>query len=182
MFTAHGDVYTWGDVIAAARLGGVWARLERQVQAGLACVHRSAATGEAADRALIEGAAKQFRYDRGLLAGDDLEAWLVRWALRVGDWRDYLVRASLRERWPEELDRISIERAVEPEAVASAIWAEAVCSGELERWARTLAGDIALSIEASEMPAGSHAETLPRVLAIADRNPICAVGRRCDRA
>jgi hypothetical protein len=40
----------------------------------------------------------RFRYDRGLLAADELQAWLDRWGMRSDDWTEYLQRALSLER------------------------------------------------------------------------------------
>ena len=61
----------------------------------------------------------RFRYDRNLVAADEMEAWLERWGLTVGEWRDYL-RGTL----------ANDERGN---------WVAAVCSGTLERTAQDLA-------------------------------------------
>lgn len=67
----------------------------------------------------LDGAEARFRYERGLVAAEELEAWLRRWDLTVGEWRTYL-------------------RGV-PANGERAAWVAAVCSGALERAALELA-------------------------------------------
>jgi hypothetical protein len=67
----------------------------------------------------------RFRYDRNLVAAEEMEAWLERWDLTVSEWRDYL-RGTIAEG-----DRGK--------------WIAAVCSGALERAAQDLAARAAAS-------------------------------------
>jgi hypothetical protein len=67
----------------------------------------------------LDEAARRFRYERNLVAAEEMEAWLARWELTVGEWRAYLGGTLAAD-----------ERAP---------WVIAVCSGTLEREARELA-------------------------------------------
>jgi hypothetical protein len=126
---------TWRDVLDWARSTGELVALERETAAGLAALERDGPPP--ADDVREAGAA--FRYARGLLAADELEAWLARWELTTYDWLAYLRRTLARERargsepqsptWPDE----------------DTVWADAVCSGALERWAVELAARLAVS-------------------------------------
>ena len=71
------------------------------------------------DAGNADEAETRFRYQRGLVAAEEMERWLVRWQISVGDWRDYL--------------RGSVERGERGR------WVTAVCSGTLERAAEDLA-------------------------------------------
>jgi hypothetical protein len=77
----------------------------------------------------LEDAEARFRYDRNLVAAEEMEAWLEGWELTVGEWRQYL-RGTLGDG----------ERAA---------WVAAVCGGALERAARDLAARAAAA-EATE--------------------------------
>lgn len=77
-----------------------------------------------------EEAETRFRYDRGLVAAEEMEAWLARWGLSVGEWRDYLRGALAAD------DR--------------AAWVAAICSGALERAAEELAAKAAVAEAAGE--------------------------------
>jgi hypothetical protein len=98
-FTVGERGFRYADVVDAARAWGDWAHVEERAREG----------GEPID-------ADAFRYDRELLSGDEMRAWLARWHVGVQDW----------ERW--------LAREVPRDALV-----EAVCSGELERLTRRLA-------------------------------------------
>lgn len=140
LFAVGATTYTWGDVVTAARRAGAWAEIERRAREGLACEARAAARGEPVPADELRAAARTFRYAHGLISGDELEAWLERWRLGVDDWLGYLRRRLLCERAPGEASAPAGEA---PEA-ATAVWAEAVCSGALVRLARDLAARAAV--------------------------------------
>ena len=145
LFTVAGRTYAWEDVLLAAELRGELDALERQTRQGLACLRRLAAeTGEAPAEA-VRAAATVFRYDRNLLAAEELEAWLDGRGLTVSDWNGYLRRLVLRERWEDDLERVEAEFAVGEDEVEAALSAEAICTGFLRRAAERLAEDAALA-------------------------------------
>ena len=145
LFTVARRTYTWEDVVLAAELRGELGELERQTRQGLACVARLEAEPGDAPIEAVRAAATVFRYDRNLLAAEELEAWLETRGLTVSDWNGYLRRQVLRERWADELERIEAEFAVGEDEVEEALRAEAVCSGLLQRAAERLAEDAALA-------------------------------------
>lgn len=169
VFTAGGTTYRWTDVLDAATTRGVWAALQRQTVAGVACARRHAASGEALDRAALDDSARRFRQSRGLLSGDEMRAWLERWGLGVADLREHLVRAHLLERWFQVLDETIDHYPVDEDQLAAALWPEAVCSGLLVSSAKALANDVALALEAGEGPGEIAGSRIPRIVAIADR-------------
>jgi hypothetical protein len=101
LFTVGGREFRWADVTERVD----WDALR-------------APDRELSDAGLDEAAAR-FRYDRNLVAAEEMEAWLDRWKLTVAQWRAYL-RGTL----PDD---------------DQAPWVIAVCSGTLEREARQLA-------------------------------------------
>ena len=107
----------------------------------------------------VRAAATVFRYERNLLAAEELEAWLDARGLTVSDWNGYLRRLVLRERWADELEQIEAEFAVGDDEVEAALRAEAVCTGFLRRAAERLAEDAAL---AAADDAVETAPTAPR--------------------
>jgi hypothetical protein len=125
-FTVSGREVPWTEVIDHARETGAWQLLVNDVANGLA------STGRASPEAL-KRACNQFRYARGLVAGDDLREWLDRWGLTVTDWRDHFRRELL----AKGHHVVATEIAHEP------LWASAVCSGTLEEAAEELAGLLA---------------------------------------
>jgi hypothetical protein len=131
VFAVGDQDYRWADVVAAARHWSRWAELEQQTAEGLAAL---AGLPEQIGRPELDEAMRAFRYARGLIAADEMEAWLERWSLRTRDWSGYLRRELARGRaasgdgsTPDETD----------------VWAEAVCSGALVELARDLAARVA---------------------------------------
>ena len=132
-------MYSWDDVVSAARVWGDWAQLERQAREGVAGERRAARRGEVLSERDVEAAGRKFRYARRLLAADEFRAWLARWGLTVEDWFSYLRRDRLRQASAGDLASGRSPNGGSGEEVQRAIWAEAVCSGALERLARKLA-------------------------------------------
>lgn len=133
-----GDVlYVWNDVVAWARSRGDWQQLESDVLAGDAALLEAEPSPEE-----IESAAREFRYERGLLAADELDAWLGARGLAGEDWEAYLRRSLAREARPVG----TAGGAHAP--VFAAAWAEGMCSGRLEELASELALRVAVAPEA----------------------------------
>jgi hypothetical protein len=150
--------YRWRDVVDAARARGDWQRIEQRAREGMACARQADASGDRLGRREVEDAADRWRYARNLLAADETEQWLARWGLEVEDWLEYVRRSLLRDRWSTRLPSIAAGRPVSDEDVQTAVWAEAVCSGELERLAETLAELIAVHARVSgDAPAAGAA-------------------------
>jgi hypothetical protein len=130
-FAVDGQWYLWRDVVAAAKAWGDWQRLEEDVRRA-----RLAETREPPPAAAeVQRAADEFRYDRRLLAADDMEAWLAEWGLTTDDWVEYVRRSLLSGHDPDD-------QAVELDP--QVVWTQAVCSGTLERLARRLAERLAV--------------------------------------
>ena len=127
------------------------------------CVRRSEALGEDLDQAGLPESAARFRYQRGLLAADEFEAWLGRWGVTVGEWGAYLKRSLLLERWADELDSIEARFRLEDGAVDESEFVDAVCSGFLEREAHCFAADAALAALAPGEAAGEQALLVERI-------------------
>jgi hypothetical protein len=142
VFSTGEQDYRWADVVAAARLWGRWEEATRP-------------TGERLGNGDLEQAGELFRYERNLLAAEEMEAWLDHWGLTVADWRAWL---------KGELGG----------------WPGAVCSGALGELARDLAARAAAA-EANGGAAGpvepdlalmdeAYAELRREALANADRD------------
>jgi hypothetical protein len=169
VFTIDNETYSWSDVVASAWLRGDRPKLEQATRHGLACLRRLTASSEELDEQEASEAEARFRYARNLLSGEEMQAWLDLWELEVSEWRAYVRRAVLRERWAHELDETAARFPSADEEVEGALWAEAVCSGFLEEAARRLAGDLALATEAGESLAGDREAVLARTAAAAER-------------
>jgi hypothetical protein len=88
----------------------------------------------------VESAAQEFRYERDLISGEEMEAWLERWALTLEAWTDFLRRSVLRRTWDAELDDVLARYPADPAEIDGCLRAEAIASGCFEAWARDLAG------------------------------------------
>jgi hypothetical protein len=144
VFSVGERIYDIADVVIAAVLRGEWSALERQLQHGLACVRRGEGALEEAHRRRLEEAAQAFRYSRNLLAAEELEGWLERVGLSSGEWIDYLKRSVLRRLHSSEVASLVDEASSGEDVISRNIYAEALCSGELQRFALELGGRAAL--------------------------------------
>jgi len=139
VFCVGREEYRWDDVILAAKLRGDWARLEKELREGLACVKRMDDAEEEIDAEELESAANDFRYERDLVTAEEAEAWLKQWNLTAGAWMDYIHRCLLRRKWADDLAEIVARFGVTQGEINSCLQAEAVCSGFLARFAQALA-------------------------------------------
>jgi PPIC-type PPIASE domain len=139
LFAIGSDVYGWDDVVRLAKARGVWSELEAEVRAGEEALAELGAGGEAPDDEEVEAAARRFRYERDLLAADELEDWLERHRLEEQEWEGYLRRAVAREQLPEATG------GTRHDVSEGEIWCEGVCSGHLGGLADDLARLAAVS-------------------------------------
>ena len=140
VFTVDGTDYRGADVVLAAQRSGEWARLRAQIREGIACLRRLEAQDEEVPSAEVESAAQEFRYERDLISGDEMEAWLARWALPLEAWTDFLRRSVLRRMWDAELADLLTRYPADQADIDGCLPAEAIASGRFEAWARDLAG------------------------------------------
>jgi len=139
VFCVGSEEYRWDDVIHAAKLRGDWARLEKELCEGLACVKRMDEAEEEIDADELESAANDFRYERDLVTAEEAEAWLKQWNLEAEDWMDYIHRFLLRRKWADKLAEIVARYRVTKREIDGCLQVEAVCSGYLARFAQALA-------------------------------------------
>jgi hypothetical protein len=145
LFDAGGETFTWGDAVLAAAARGDWAALEAGTRDGLACVRALTATGEELDPETVRAEARLFRYERDLLAAEELRAWRDRWGLTGAAWREHLVRRVARARFAHELDSVRAQHRVPDADVVEAVGPDAICSGGLAAAAEALAREAALA-------------------------------------
>jgi hypothetical protein len=150
VFAVGGQAYSRSDILTAATLRGDWTRLEERTHAGLSCVKRARNT--VAPDIDLEAAADEFRYAKNLITVEEVEQWLARSAITFDEWRDYLERASLTRLWINELEAIVEQYPATDEEVRSCIYPEAVCSGDLGRFAERLAARACLVDGSSDAP------------------------------
>ncbi len=161
LFVVDGVPYGWSHVLERADL----ALLRATARRGVACLRRAEALAGEPDDGDVQSAAAGFRYGRGLLSAEELELWLERWGLAVGDWGGYLIRSLLLERWAGKLAAIEAEFGGDERAVEEAVFVDGVCSGILEREARALAADAALAGRSPNLERLAEAAAAARAVA-----------------
>ena len=157
VFSVGGEEYRWEDVVRAARLWGDWDRLRAKTAEGIACLGRLEEEEVSLTDDEVESAADEFRYARDLVSADDMEKWLARWGLTAEAWMDYIRSSLVREKLSSETSEPVPQDPPSPEEVDRRILAEAVCSGELDRLARRLAGLAAFDARETESMSESGA-------------------------
>jgi hypothetical protein len=168
VFSVGATAYRRRHLLQAARAWGEWDSIVEEAREELACAAR-AAGGDAS--AAPAGAA--WRRARGLLAADDLEAWLAERDVPVADWLAHVQNELLREASQDELEVIVEEGAAPDDAdLIPAVWARAVCSGAIAELAERLAEEAAAAASfehpdepALDDPSYSDAEISPASLA-----------------
>ena len=161
VFTVGGDEYRWDDVVLAADLRGEWTRVRDRLRQGLACLRASEEREEGPEESEIESAASEFRYSRDLVAAQEMEDWLTRWNVTAKGWMDYVRWSLLRQKWADRIADFLSEYSPEDGEVDSLIHVEAVCSGDLDRFASDLAGRAAVSeVKKSEPEEAEVADVL----------------------
>jgi hypothetical protein len=139
-FSVGGVDFLWIDVALAAMARGQWPAFERRLAEGQACAARAAQEGGAISQADVDEAATAFRYERDLIAGADVTAWLDKTGLTVEDWTGHLERAVLRERWADQLEDILDRFAPSARQLIAIAVAEGICTGTFDQLQRAFAG------------------------------------------
>lgn len=163
VFSVGEEDYRWGDVVAAAKRWGDWDRARESSRKTLACLARFEEDEEAVPAGEIESAADEFRYARDLVSAQEMEEWLSRWGLTAEEWMDWVRGWTLRSKQRDETADLIEKYAPDEEEVESFLVTEAVCSGDLERLARKLAGMAAIHQKetgSSEQGGGDRLERL----------------------
>jgi len=153
VFSLEDTEYRWRDVVRAAQFWGDWAEVERRTAQGIACRRRLDDSGEEIAPDDLEAAGNAWRYDRNLLAADELEVWLDERGVDPQGWMEYLRRVLLRDRWAADLDEIERRYPARANEIAAFIMVEATCSGTLDTLAAKLAGRAAASTPGAADPA-----------------------------
>jgi hypothetical protein len=167
VFAIEGRTFSWLDAATAAQLRGDGQQLQREAAEGLACLRRLTATGEELEEQAMADAEARFRGPLKLFSADETLAWLERRQVTVSEWRDYLRRRSLRERWADELGEVVGRFPISHDEIGAIAWAEAVCSAWLDRAVWRLAGDAALAVAVGETLAGDREHVLRLIAAVA---------------
>jgi hypothetical protein len=165
VFTVGGRAFALWHVLTAASLrredGELWSALCR----GLACQSYAAEEGFGADADSLQEALDTFRYDRGLVAAEDTEAWLSDRQLTEDNLVDYVERAVWRERFTSGTDPILQEYPPSEQAVCAALWTECLCGNFLLPIAMPLAQRAAAAGAAGTPPASGYLDAARTALA-----------------
>ena len=170
IFSLGEHVLTWEDVVLAGYLWDDLRALERRVAEGLACEAHLEATGSSVEEDEVESAASDWRYARNLISADDTEAWLAARSLTVDEWLSHVRRFEARKRCSANLTSIVKKHRPSPDEVASAIYADAMCSGLVTKLSERLAGRVAIHAKATSERRASKAPT-SKVQAAVQRLP-----------
>ena len=182
----RGHAFDRPDIVLVGFVDGSWPAFERSARDGLAC-DRDAGGRAAAEE--VRAAAAAFRRSRGLLAADELEAWLVERDLSRAALTAYLRRRVHVEAHAGELDEIVARNPVSVDDVAGILVAEAACDGIMDRCATTAAEWAAVAeAAAADITVGSPeaavalaarvgASAASRILDLGDEELAARIGR-----
>lgn len=163
-FVIDGQAVTWEAVVADARRTGVWRTVEVTTREGLACLAADLAAGQAPSQAKVRAAAARWRTRRRLTAAEDMEAWLAGWGLDERAFFDHIRRTLARDAHQDDAAQVARDTPVKYDLVGRA-WTTAVCSGAMERAARTLAERLAVRARMVEEGRAEESEDLDTVCA-----------------
>ncbi len=157
LLLASGHSFAFAELLVAAELAGLLAPFLNRL------ARRYARIGEVeVDADTLQAALSAWRYDRALEAADEAKAWLARRAVTFDDLVDYLERVAVGEG----------EHTGEQDDVGNLVWAEAVCSGDIDAWMAVLAQRVSVRLRWEEegrpdvsanvppLPALTHAAAL----------------------
>lgn len=144
-FTASGHAYDWLDIFLAAMWRGDWTSFDHELRAGLSYqIAGVDPRGRPLSASEFAAAADRFRYDRRLVASDDVIAWLEATGLTTEAWSDYLHRSLLRERWRVHEESLPPGSLTPADIASIDVTAEGICAGAFDRFALTLGGRVAV--------------------------------------
>jgi len=140
------EAYTRLDVAIGAMVRGEWASFERSLTEGLACAARARDEDVTIEADAVETAATAFRYERDLISGDEMTAWLERAGLSLADWTAYFVRVVLRDRFAGDLDATIDRYPPSARQLHESARVEGLCSGRFDAFERALVHRAALAV------------------------------------
>jgi hypothetical protein len=139
--------FQWIDIALAAMARGRWAAFERRLAEGLACNVRANTEDAWPSQESLDAASTAFRYERDLISGADVNAWLERAGLTTEDWIAYLTRDLLRQTWRDEVEDTLDQFAPSARELVSSAVPEGICSGMFEEFEQDLCGMAAFAFE-----------------------------------
>lgn len=163
VLSVQGVAFDRADLVLVAFVDGSWQGFEHSIRLGLACERAVAESGRTDGQDRVRDAAVAFRRARGLVAGDQLRAWLAQRCLSMDDWTGHLRRCVSRDRPLDPVDSILARYPVPVDDVAAVVDVDMVCDGILQRSAHTLIGWAAAASRAA--PASRRDEA--RIAALA---------------
>jgi hypothetical protein len=144
VFSVGATAYRRRHLVEAARAWGDWDALLREAREELACAGRAAESGDPLEPPATAAAGASFRRAHGLLAAEDLEAWLAERDVSVADWLAYVRQELLRDEWRDELSAIVADSSpAEESALVRTAWTLGICSGATAELAERLAAEAA---------------------------------------
>jgi hypothetical protein len=148
-FTLGGIEFLQIDVALAAMVFGDWARFEKRLAEGLACVTRAGVENLPVPESAVDEAAIAFRYERDLISGADVTAWLDRNGFSPDAWMAYVTRTVLRQVWNDDLEDILDRYGPSPRQLQSAALAEGICSRLFDEFENMFAGRAATAFDSN---------------------------------
>jgi hypothetical protein len=147
-FTLGGIDFLQFDVALAAMVFGEWARFEKHLSEGLACATRLTVEELPEPTNAVEEAAVAFRYERDLISGADMEAWLDCGGISTEDWMAYIRRHVLRQLWGDDLEDILDRYGPSPRQLEAAALPEGICSRLFDEFEQAFEGRAAIAFQA----------------------------------
>jgi len=182
VFSIDGDGYRWRDVIVGAWKRGDWAAAEQRTRHGNACAHAAQDTELSLPPGLLESAGQDFRYARELVTAHSMEQWLHQKGVSAKDWTGHLRRQLTRARHapPPSFDALAKRYPLDDTEAARLTLVDAICGGDVDDWARSLAARVAANRTTGISPSnGAQSNTDGAIpSAIADLLEIDAEGWR----
>lgn len=144
VFSIGTTAYRRRHLVSAARAWGEWDALLHEAHEELACAARASALGDPLEPSSAAAAGASWRRAHGLLAAEDLEAWLAERDVSVTEWLAHVRQELLRDEWRSELPSILAACSSPEEAeLTNATWALGICSGALGELSERLAAEAA---------------------------------------
>ncbi len=133
VFSVDGIPFSWEEIVLDASRDGRWARWEREVGASVSAVAAATAAGKL-DEDAVDEAAQEFRYERDLITGEEMERWLEARQLSATEWMGHIRRQVARSVMPP-----SNALSAGPAVPADVLRVELICSSSGNEFASTLA-------------------------------------------
>lgn len=161
VFSIDGVGHRWGEVIVAAWRWGEWEPVERKARHGNACVRAAQADGILLPPGMLESAGHEFRYARELVTAHSMEQWFAQTGISAKDWTGHLRRELHRTRHepPPSLDVLAEQYPLDDFGAARLAIVDAICAGDADRWAQSLAARIAAARGAAIHDGPEHNES-----------------------